>query len=251
MSHPKNSNGRHHQWRMAYLESVYIDQLWYDISLDEQHQCNHSPTKVYFGPKPITFRLTCRSVSLTSDPSWTGLHCPCCFTPVSETKSVLGRHAPSWSNFWWLVELFKQFNCCHAGMFEPKMMTFFGTFCLNAKMSSHLNVGFKHLSVTSHLSIILTSPDIFQFYSEFGKNGQIIGWRPTFGFGATPPPLGNPRSTSDTNSSPSLRQTHTTGVPEHIGPKDFSLQPSDQTSQALNIWFAPVPFHYLSETFLH
>ena len=96
-------------------------------------------------------------------------------------------------------------------------------------MSSHLNVGFKHLSVTSHLSVILTSPDIFNSMQFSGKNGQIIGWR------HPPPPLGNSRSISDTNSSPRLRQTHTTGVSEHTGPKEFSpiIWPNKSSTQHL------------------
>ena len=40
------------------------------------------------------------------------------------------------------------------------MMEFFGTFCLSAKKSPHLNVGFKHLGVASHLSVNLTLPEI-------------------------------------------------------------------------------------------
>ena len=39
------------------------------------------------------------------------------------------------------------------------MMELLYTFCLSAKRSPRINVAFKHLSVISHLSVILTFPD--------------------------------------------------------------------------------------------
>ena len=41
------------------------------------------------------------------------------------------------------------------------MVEFFGTFCVNAKILPRLNVGFKHLGMVNHLSVIVTLPDIF------------------------------------------------------------------------------------------
>ena len=40
-------------------------------------------------------------------------------------------------------------------MIDPKMMEYFGTFCLSVKRSLYLNVEFKKLGVVSHLSVIL------------------------------------------------------------------------------------------------
>ena len=88
-------------------------------------------------------------------------------------------------------------------------MKFSGTFCLNAKMSSHLNVGFKHLSVTSYLRVILPSPDVCQFHAVFEKKWPNNRLAPHLWVWRHPPtpPLGNLRSTSDTNSLSRLRQT--------------------------------------------
>ena len=45
-------------------------------------------------------------------------------------------------------------------MFEPKMMELFWHFGLCTKRSPRLNVGFKHLGVVIHLSVILKLPII-------------------------------------------------------------------------------------------
>ena len=45
-------------------------------------------------------------------------------------------------------------------MFKPKMIELFWHFGLSTKRSPRENVEFKHLGVASHLSVILTLPNI-------------------------------------------------------------------------------------------
>ena len=57
------------------------------------------------------------------------------------------------------------------------MVEFFGTFCLSAKRSPCLHVRFKHLGVASHLSVILTLPDIFNsVVKSFSTASDTLLW---------------------------------------------------------------------------